>query len=80
MGLITRTRRIISCPDRQEIRDAGDFNERYLYLGLQEPVIPDQSEPFEHRTYFCYQNFFRLNQRCIRRELLIFGTHGLFTY
>jgi CRP-like cAMP-binding protein len=34
-GLITRTRRSIRFPDWSRMREAGDFNERYLHLGLQ---------------------------------------------
>ena len=39
-GLITRTRRAISFPDWERIREAADFNERYLHLDLQEPCMP----------------------------------------
>lgn len=35
-GLITRTRRHISMPSWERIREAGDFNQRYLHFGRQE--------------------------------------------
>jgi len=36
-GLITRNRRNISFPDWQRLRDVGDFNARYLHLGMNDP-------------------------------------------
>ncbi|NTZ42544.1 Crp/Fnr family transcriptional regulator [Altererythrobacter sp. SALINAS58] len=36
-GLIMRTRRSIRFPDWERIREAADFNERYLHLDLQVP-------------------------------------------
>ncbi|QZH74215.1 MAG: Crp/Fnr family transcriptional regulator [Erythrobacter sp.] len=35
-GLIVRDRRSISFPDWRKVRDAADFNERYLHLGVQQ--------------------------------------------
>jgi CRP-like cAMP-binding protein len=34
-GLITRSRRVVSFPDWRRIREAGDFNQRYLHLEPQ---------------------------------------------
>lgn len=37
-GLITRNRRSISFPDWERIREAADFNDRYLHLDMQVPA------------------------------------------
>ena len=37
-GLITRNRRSITFPDWERIREAADFNDRYLHLDMQVPA------------------------------------------
>lgn len=34
-GLITRSKRVVGFPDWKRMREVGDFNSRYLHLGLQ---------------------------------------------
>jgi DNA-binding Lrp family transcriptional regulator len=34
-GLITRNRRVVGFPDWRRMREAGDFNQRYLHLEPQ---------------------------------------------
>ena len=37
-GLIERDKRSASFPNWQKMRDAADFNERYLHPGIQAPI------------------------------------------
>ena len=34
-GLIARSRRLVAIPDWERLREAGDFNRRYLHCGMQ---------------------------------------------
>jgi DNA-binding Lrp family transcriptional regulator len=38
-GLITRNKRHVSFPDWQRMRHVADFNQRYLHLHQQKPML-----------------------------------------
>ena len=40
-GLIVRTKRMVSIPNWEKMRDVGDFNERYLHLERQTAGFPN---------------------------------------